>query len=107
MDAGRGGLLVSVRLQNRGLIIKRKAAGHHVWSVTLALSYSKNISWLCLPESRMSHMSDPVILASEHQSCSHVLCFNQHRIIEPVRANTRLDFVRFFFCKILFFFPWV
>lgn len=76
MDAGRGGLLVSVRLQNRGLIIERKADGHHVWSVTLALSYSKNISWLRLPESRKSHMSDPVILASEHQSSSHVLCFN-------------------------------
>lgn len=31
-------------LQNRGLIIERKEAGHHVWSVTLALSDSKNIS---------------------------------------------------------------
>lgn len=34
MQVGRGP-------HNRGLIIKRKEAGHHVWSVTLSLSHSQ------------------------------------------------------------------
>lgn len=46
MDAGRAGegCWSPGGLQNRGLIIERKEAGHRVWSVTLALSDSKNIS---------------------------------------------------------------
>lgn len=46
MGAGRAGegCWSPGGLQNRGLIIERKEAGHRVWSVTLALSDSKNIS---------------------------------------------------------------
>lgn len=57
------------RLQNRGLIIKRKEAGHNVWSVTLTLSYSQKHFLVVSPreqEGRATyplHESRPGILA--------------------------------------------